>query len=175
MFYSYRRNTGWYAAAAVIIIIIIVASVLVYSYNLNPSLPTSSNSPRNSPSASAGNVTITIFAGELSPTQYGFGNTSSSISSPGPSFTVKTGSVVTVRFSNAGSMGHNWALVTQKADGYGLLAFPGSGIQSGLNPISPAGEGQCTFVASTAGTYYYICQVGTHVSFGMWGYFYVVD
>jgi plastocyanin len=172
---SIRRNSGWFAAGIVIVVIIIVASVLVYGYLLNPSLPASSNAPVVSSNPSASNVTITIFAGELGPTRYGFGNTSSTITSPGPSFTVKVGSIVTVKFSNAGSMGHNWALVTQKSDGFGLLAFPGSGIQSGLNPVTPAGTGECTFVASTAGNYYYICQVGTHVSLGMWGNFYVVQ
>lgn len=61
--------------------------------------------------------------GEVSPSIYGFGSTPSNITSPGPTFTVKVGTTVIVDFSNAGTMAHNWALVTQKTSGNTNLAF----------------------------------------------------
>src|ERR1700690_3857127 len=110
-----RSNTAWYIAAVLIIVIIIASSGLTYQYtkpNSPSPTPTSTTSPSGSPSA--GSVTITIYAGEISSSVYGFGNTQSNITSPGPTFTVKVGTTVTVDFINAGTMDHNWALVTQK-------------------------------------------------------------
>ncbi len=171
-----KSNTPWIIAAAIVTIIIVVASTLVY-YTQKTSTPnvtpTPSSSPSGSPVPSAGSVTITVYAGELNLGMYGFGNSSSDISSPGPTFTVKVGTTVTIHFSNAGTMGHNWAVVTEKVSGSNLLAFSHSQIASGSNPIQSGGQGSTTFVADKAGTYYYICQVDAHVSLGMWGYFIV--
>jgi|WetSurMetagenome_2_1015567.scaffolds.fasta_scaffold260702_2 plastocyanin len=170
-----KSNTPWIIAAVVVIIIIIVASVLAYQLSQQG---TNSNitpmpSPSGSPVPSTGNVSITVYAGEVTLSEYGFGSTPSNITSPGPTFTVKAGTTVTVHFGNAGSMGHNWALVNAKTDGSTLLAFSKSQVASGTSPIPPAGQGTTTFIANQAGTYYYICQVDSHVSLGMWGYFIV--
>jgi len=170
-----RSNTAWYIAAVIIIIIIITSSSLTYQYinaNNSPSpSPTSTLSPSGSPSA--GSVTITIYAGEVSSSAYGFGNTQSNITSPGPTFTVKVGTTVTVDFTNAGTMQHNWALVNEKTAGNTNLAFSKAQVASAGNAISPGGKGSATFVASKVGTYYYICQVDAHVALGMWGTFIV--
>ena len=172
-----KSNTPWIIAAAIITIIIVAASALVYQYTQSSTTPNVTPSPSSSPSGSpvpsAGSVTITVYAGELNLGKYGFGNSSSEISSPGPTFTVKAGTTVTVHFSNAGTMGHNWAVVTEKASGSNLLAFSHSQIASGSSPIQSGGQGSATFVADKAGTYYYICQVDAHVTLGMWGYFIV--
>ena len=56
------------------------------------------------------NLTVTLYAGEVSMMQYGFGNTSSSITSPGPTLTFKIGDVVNMTVYNSGTMPHNWAL-----------------------------------------------------------------
>lgn len=167
---SRRRNWGWYIAAIIIVIVVVaVAIVLAIEY------PQLTGNPSNQNSTAKYSVTITIYSGEIGPSTYGFGNTSSTISSPGPSFTVKTGTKVTVQFGNAGSMAHNWALTIQKTDGSTNLAFKGAQIASGIDPVSPAGTGTCIFIADTPGTYYYICQVSGHVSLGMWGYFTVTS
>jgi uncharacterized cupredoxin-like copper-binding protein len=166
-----KSNVAWIIAAVVVIIIIVVASALVYK--LNQPSNNSGTTPTPSPIPSAGNVSISVYAGEVSLSQYGFGSSPGNITSPGPTFTVKNGATVTVHFSNAGSMGHNWALVTEKTDGSNLLAFAKSQVGSTLNPIPPAGEATTTFVANQPGTSYYICQVDGHVSLGMWGYFIV--
>jgi len=171
-----RGNTAWFIAAIIIIAIIIASSGLTYQYtkpNSPSPSPTSSTSPSGSPSA--GSVTLTIYAGEvsLSSSIYGFGNTQSNITSPGPTFTVKVGTTVTVDFTNAGTMPHNWALVTEKISGNTNLAFSKAQVASASYAVSPGEKGSATFVANKAGTYYYICQVDAHVTLGMWGYFIV--
>ncbi len=171
----HRRNIGWYAASTiVVIVIIVVAVVLAYQYS-QPNIggQTTPTPPPVSPTGQT--VTISIYSGEITPNSYGFGSSPSNITSPGPTFTVKTGTTVTIDFSNAGAMVHNVAVVTEKTDGSGNLAFTNSAVGSGMNPLPPAGRGSTTFVASQPGEYFYICQVDGHVSLGMWGYFIVTE
>ncbi|HML01976.1 MAG TPA: cupredoxin domain-containing protein [Candidatus Bathyarchaeia archaeon] len=115
------------------------------------------------------NVNIVLYAGEVNATAYGFGNSSSSITSPGPSLTFKVNDVVNMTLHNVGTMGHNWALVTQKVDGSTSLAFPNAQIASGSSPVQPGDTASTIFVVTQAGNYYYICQVDAHVTLGMWG------
>ena len=96
--------------------------------------------PSPSGSPSTGTVIIAVYAGEVSSSVYGFGNSSTSVTSPGPTFTVKVGTTVTVNFTNAGTMLHNWALVTQKTSGNTNLAFSKAQIASSANPVPPSGE-----------------------------------
>jgi len=152
-----KSNTAWYIAAVIIIIIIVAAGVLAYVYTRPPSTSSSSKG-----------IPITLYAGEVSSSEYGFGNSSSSITSPGPSLTLKVGDNYTVTLHNVGTMGHNWALVTQK-NSSAPLAFANAQIASGGSPVQPGNTGSITFTATQAGTYYYICQVDAHVTLGMWG------
>ena len=174
---SKRSSIAWYIAAATIVALIIVASGLTYQYaqpsNSNSTSP--ATSPAASSSPSAGNITITVYAGEVGSSTYGFGNTSDNITSPGPTFTVKVGSTVTVEFTNVGTMSHNWALVTQKTPGNTNLAFNKAQIASAAYPVQTGGKASVTFVANKAGSYYYICQVDSHVTLGMWGSFIVTS
>ena len=144
-----KSNITWYIAAAIIIAIIIVASGMVYQFAqpTNSNSPSPATSPTASGSPSAGNITLTVYAGELDSSTYGFGNTSDRLVSPGPTFTVKVGSTVTVEFSNVGTMSHNWALVTQKTPGNTNLAFNKAQIASAAYPVQPGGKASVTFVA----------------------------
>jgi plastocyanin len=164
-----RSNTAWYIGAVVIIVVIVLSSALTYQ------LTQSGNSGPSSPTSSPSGVTMTlsVYAGELSDSKYGFGNSSASITSPGPTFTIKVGTTVTVNFVNAGTMDHNWAVVTQNTSGNTNLAFSKAQVASAGNPVSSGGKGSATFVANKAGTYYYICQVDGHAALGMWGNFIV--
>lgn len=164
-------NVAWYIAAAIIIAVIIIVSDLTYQYALPNSPSSPATSPSSSGSPSAGNVIIAIYAGELSPSVYGFGNSTNSITSPGPIYSVKVGTTVKVDFENDGTMPHNWALVTQKTSGNTNIAFSKSQIASAGNAVPVYGKATTTFVANKVGTYYYICQVDGHVALGMWGYF----
>jgi len=174
-----KSNTAWYIGAVVIVIIIIAVGVLAYQY----SQPSSSPSPSPSPSPSAspspsvspspspspspsGTISVTIYAGETS-TFYGFGNSASNITSPGPSLIFKVGQAVTVTFQNAGIMPHNWALVDAKSATANVLFS--AQIGSASNGLAAGSSQSITFTPTQAGSYYYICQVDAHVSLGMWG------
>jgi len=146
-----------YAIIAVVVIVIVGA--VAYILVTQPSTP-------STPTA---NITITIYAGEISGSQYGFGNASNALTAPGPTFTVPVGDVVKVTLINSGTMGHAWALLNAKG---GSEIF-GAAIGTANDPISPGSSGSVTFTASTAGTYYYLCPVDAHEALGMYGTFIV--
>ena len=79
------------------------------------------------------NVSVTLYAGEISMYQYGFGNSSTNITSPGPTLTFKEGDVVNMTLFNAGTMPHNWALVTTNETSAQVLF--GAQIASGQVPV----------------------------------------
>jgi len=113
------------------------------------------------------NVSMTLYAGQVSTTQYGFGNTATSITSPGPTLTFTVGDVVNMTVFNAGTMPHNWALTTSNSTSAKVLF--GAQIDSGSVPIPVNETGSVIFKVTKAGDYYYICQVPDHVQLGMWG------
>ncbi len=149
---STSKKTGWIIAVVVIVIIIVVAGVVVFMF-MQP----------GGPSNPTGN-TVDIYA-----TEYKFGTSSGSLTSPGPTLTFKAGQSVTVNFHNMGTGPHNFAITTDKADGSTNLAFNGAQIGSASNPVAAGQTASVTFTVGTAGSYYYICQVDGHVSLGMWG------
>ena len=145
------NKTSMYLIVAVVVIVIIVGGVLAYVLTR----PGGSGSGVN---------TMDVYAAE-----YKFGTSAGSLSSPGPTLTFTAGQTYTITLHNMGTMSHNFAIVTTKADGSTALAFSGAQIGSTSNPITAGSTGSCTFTASTSGSYYYICQVDGHVSLGMWG------
>ncbi len=163
-------NKVWYIAAVIIVVIIVVVGVLAYQMSQPSSNPTPSptQAPSTSPSGSGSAVSKTIYAGEKSASVYGFGNSASTIDSPGPALTFKVGDVVTLTLVNSSpNMPHNWAMVSDKST-VSSVVFNAQ-IQSGSNPISPGASKSVTFTITQAGNYYYICQVPGHVALGMWG------
>ncbi len=118
-------------------------------------------------SAPTSNVQVTLYAGEISTSLFGFGNTSTAITSPGPTLTFKVGDVVNVTLFNVGQMPHNWALVAANQTN-GQVLF-GSQIASGNVPVDSNQTGSVVFTVAKAGNYFYICQVAGHVQLGMWG------
>ncbi len=117
--------------------------------------------------AQATTIDITIYAGEISSSQYGFGNSSTIITSPGPSLTFHSGDIVKVTLQNAGSMPHNWAIVDQKSSS-GAVQWSAQ-VGNPNAPVAPGQSNSVTFTVGNAGTYYYLCQVDGHVALGMWG------
>lgn len=113
------------------------------------------------------NVSLTLYAGEITPSEYGFGNAPTSITSPGPTLTFTVGDVVNMTVFNAGTMPHNWALVTSNQTSAKVLF--GAQIDSGSVPIEVNQTGSVVFKVTKAGDYDYICQVPGHVQSGMWG------
>jgi uncharacterized cupredoxin-like copper-binding protein len=113
------------------------------------------------------NVQVTLYAGEISGLQYGFGNSSNAITSPGPTLTFTVGNVVNLTLVNAGTMPHDWALVKTKQTSGSVLFH--AQIASGTVPIEPNQTGSVVFIVAQAGNFFYICQVPGHVQSGMWG------
>ncbi len=118
-------------------------------------------------SAPTPNVEATLYAGEISTTVYGFGNTSSTLTSPGPTLTFKVGDVVNLTLVNVGQMSHNWALVNANQSDAQLLF--NAKIASNTVPLLANQTGSVIFTVTQAGTFFYICQVDAHVQLGMWG------
>ncbi len=118
------------------------------------------------PTVQAQTSNVTIYAGEIT-MQYGFGNSSTTITSPGPTLTFLSGQTVTVTLHNSGNMPHNFAVVSAKSATGNVLW--NSAIQSADNPLSPGSSASVTFTVGDPGNYYYICQVDAHVAVGMWG------
>jgi plastocyanin len=117
--------------------------------------------------AQSSTVQVTIYAGEVSTSQYGYGNSSSTIISPGPTLTFHSGDVVNLTLHNAGTMAHNWAIVDQKSSSATVLWSAQVGTPN--TPVAAGENKSVMFTVGNAGNYYYICQVDAHVSLGMWG------
>ena len=162
---------NWIIAAVVIVIVIVVVGVVAYQY-MKPGSPGTSPSPTQtpttpSPSSSGGPTTMTLYAGE-SGSNYGFGTSSNDIkSNPGPTLTFKVGQSYTVTLTNAGTMGHNWAIVDAKSSTANVLFS--AQIGTGSTPVAAGASQSVTFTPTQTGSFYYICQVDAHVSLGMWG------
>ncbi len=113
------------------------------------------------------NVEITLYAGEASPAIYGFGNSSNSIVSPGPTLTFKVGDIVKITVINSGQMPHNWVILSEKHIGAELLFEAEVGTEE--VPILAGQGGSEIFTVTQAGTFYYLCEIPGHLDLGMWG------
>ncbi len=143
-------RTLLYAAIVIVVAVIIVGAVYYYEMTLTP--PASSGTP------------LTLYVGEISSTSYGFGNTANSLSSnPGPTITLTAGKTYTMTVQNVGAMQHDGALVDAKSTSANVLWG------AVISPINAGSNGQVTFTAGSAGSYFYICQIPGHVALGLWG------
>jgi uncharacterized cupredoxin-like copper-binding protein len=144
-----KSKTGLYAAIAIIVIIVVVVgAVIALMYK-----PGASGTP------------LTMYAGEISTASYGFGNTAATITSPGPTITLKEGTSYTMTVTNSGTMPHAWEITRDKTTSTVLF---GAQIDP-TSYISPGASGSVTFTPTEVGTFYYICPVPGHVALGMWG------
>lgn len=139
-----------YGLVAIVIAVVIIVSAYYYTTTLTPQ--TGSATP------------LTLYVGEISATSYGFGNTSTALTSnPGPTITLTAGQTYTMTLHNVGTMQHNWAIVDAKATTAHVLW------NAVITPINAGSSSQVTFTAGSTGNYYYICQVPGHVDLGLWG------
>lgn len=115
---------------------------------------------------------FTIIAGEIELSgPYGFAFKGDKISSPGPTITVRKGDRVTITFTVGGKLAHTFAVTTEKT--YTATPLWGAKIGESNAPVNPGQSGSVTFVADTAGTFFYICAVPGHAELGMFGSFVV--
>jgi uncharacterized cupredoxin-like copper-binding protein len=180
---SKQGSTAWYIAAVVSIVIIIVVGVLAYELTLpktNPSsspTPTASPTPNTSPSpgtsptptpssSPSGTIDLTLYAGAVSTSTYGYGNSANDIISPGPTLKLKSGQTYKMTVHNEGKIAHSWEIVSAKAVSSSPLFGAGININ---NYIQPGQSASVTFTPDQTGNFYYVCTVPGHIQLGMWG------
>jgi nitrite reductase (NO-forming) len=153
---THRRRTGLYIAIAIIVIVIIVGGVLAYIYTQAPSTPSGTGTP------------LTLYAGSVTSGSgtYGYGNSASEITSPGPTLNLKVGTTYTMTVNNVGNIPHSWEIVSTKATSNSPMFGAGIDITS---YIPPGASGTVTFTPNQAGNFYYVCTVPGHIDLGMWG------
>jgi len=122
-----------------------------------------STPPPSPPPASP--VVAIIYAGEISPTEYGFGNSSTFLTSPGPSLNVHVNSTVMIMYENAGVQPHSFEVVSSLTNGTVLFNSSLAG------PVQSGEYGTVIFNATQAGSFWYISPVNNDVALGMWGHF----
>jgi uncharacterized cupredoxin-like copper-binding protein len=112
-------------------------------------------------------VSITLYAGEVSASKYGFGTSPNNITSPGPTLRFKTSDVVNLTIVNAGQYPHALAVTTAPKTGARTLF--GATIASGSSPLGPGQSENVIFSPNSVSQDYYICPVPGHAELGMWG------
>jgi FtsP/CotA-like multicopper oxidase with cupredoxin domain len=149
-------------AVIVLAAILYSATMVVLVYNLQPSLnnsPTSNRTPT---------VNIVLYEGEVSATRDGFGNTSSTLTSPGPTLRFNLTDVVNITVINVGKMPHAFAITSAPKTGSQVLF--NAEIGSASNPLQPGKQGTVIFTPKNAGSsFFYICPVPGHAEVGMYG------
>jgi len=151
-----KSMTMWYIVAAIIIIVVIVAGVVLYEQSLAPPGGGGGGTP----------IALTLYEGEVSSTSYGFGNSASSLSSPGPTLTLKQGQSYTMTVYNVGTLPHSWEISSTNT------GTPSPLFNSEINPgtyIAGGQSGSVTFTPNQSGNFYYVCPVPGHGDLGMWG------
>jgi uncharacterized cupredoxin-like copper-binding protein len=146
-----KKSRKWlYALIAVLIVVTVIGAIYYFE-------------TAQKPKAGSG-TEISLYAGEINATAYGFGNSSSTLmSNPGPTLTLIAGQTYTMTVYDVGSMQHNWAIVNAKSTN--------ANVQWGAvtSTINTGSSGEVTFKAGQPGSYFYICQVPGHVALGLWG------
>ena len=112
-------------------------------------------------------VEITLYAGELSESKYGYGFTADSLASPGPLLRFKTTDIVQITFINIGRQPHGF-LITD-APRLGSNPFFNAVTGSAEKPVYPGQKSTIIFHPERTGSYFYISPVRDDINLGMWG------
>ena len=140
--------------------ILYFAAMAVLVFNLQPPLTASSNSNKTP------TLNIVLYEGEISPTKYGFGNSSNVISSPGPTIKFNMSDVVNITVVNVGSMPHAFEITNAPKTGSTMLFNAEIGAS---NYLEPGQKGTVIFKPTNVGSFFYICPVPGHAELGMYG------
>jgi uncharacterized cupredoxin-like copper-binding protein len=156
------------ANVGLIVVLVLAAALFVGSismlvFPIQPQLTTGSGGG----AGKTPTVSVTLYAGEISPSKYGFGTSPNNITSPGPTLRFKTSDVVNLTIVNAGQYPHAFAVTTAPKTGARTL-FDAT-IASGASPLGPGQSGNVIFSPNSVGDDYYICPVPGHAELGMWG------
>ncbi|MGD0644762.1 MAG: plastocyanin/azurin family copper-binding protein [Candidatus Bathyarchaeia archaeon] len=118
--------------------------------------------------AQTSGTSITLYAGSVTSGSgtYGYGDSASKITSPGPTLNLQEGTTYTITVNNPSNMPHSFEIVSSQAISNSPLF--GAGIDI-TNFIPAGGSGSVTFTPNQTGNFYYVCTVPAHISLGMWG------
>jgi len=147
-------------AVIVLAAILYSAAMVVLVFNLQPPLTSTSNTNRTP------TINIVLYEGEISAIKYGFSNTSTTLTSPGPTLRFNLTNVVNITVVNVGSMPHAFAITNEPKTGATVLFGAEIGASSYLEPGQ---QGSVIFTPNNAGSFYYICPVPGHAEVGMYG------
>lgn len=151
-----------------LIVIAALATALIVAVALFLVLPIQPPYTRgSSASIEISTVSITLYAGELSNSQYGFGYQPNNLTSPGPTLRFKTSDLVNLTIVNVGTKSHAFQLTV--APYSGASGVFNANVASVAAPLMPGENGSVIFNPNSAGYYYYICPVSGQCEMGMWG------
>ena len=108
--------------------ILYFAVMFVLVFNVQPPLTSSPNSNKTP------TVNIVLYEGEISPTKYGFGNSSNLLTSPGPTIRFNMSDVVNITVVNVGNMPHAFEITNAPKTGATVLFNAEIGASSYLEP-----------------------------------------
>ena len=111
---------------------------------------------------------VELTGGEFD-TQFGFGNATVPVGSPGPELRLKRESLTRVTFRNEGQIPHTFRVVAERKFDAPALFGGCAEIGTPSSPLAPGREARVTFDPDRTGTFTYICAVPGHLDRGMFG------
>jgi FtsP/CotA-like multicopper oxidase with cupredoxin domain len=124
--------------------------------------------PKRVASTEMTHVNITLYAGEISDSQYGFGTEPNNLTSPGPTLRFKATDIVNLTIVNVGTKPHAFQVTNIPRTG-GPVLFDAA-VASASVPLQPNESGSVVFNPYSPGkSYYYTSPVSGQAELGMWG------
>jgi FtsP/CotA-like multicopper oxidase with cupredoxin domain len=112
-------------------------------------------------------VSITLYAGEISDSQYGFGTEPNNLTSPGPTLRFTTSDVVNLTVVNVGNKPHAFQITN--APQAGAQSLFDANIASIDAPLNRGESKSVIFSPNIPGDSYYISPISGQSELGMWG------
>jgi FtsP/CotA-like multicopper oxidase with cupredoxin domain len=150
-------------AIGIFAIALIVAVVAFLVLPIQPPYVTKATLQTETPTLS-----ITLYAGQLSDSKYGFGTEPTNLTSPGPTLRFQTSDLVNITLVNVDTVPHAFQLTNAPRKGAAVVF--NAAIASANDPLMSGESGSVVFHPNSPGTsYYYICPISSHLEQGMWG------
>jgi uncharacterized cupredoxin-like copper-binding protein len=144
---------------------VIFYSATMYVLMSNNTLPltTSSSSVCTTPT-----MNILLYMGETEDGKFGFGYSSNTLTSPGPTLRFTTSDVLNITVLNVGKMSHAFAITSAPRTGARVLF--NAEIGSAVTPLQPGQSGSVIFTPNNAGSsFFYTCPIAGQAEAGMYG------
>ena len=147
----------------ILAIAFILAADSVLVFRLHPSMIT--NTVNSNDKAST--VNIILYAGETSSGNFGFGNSSDNLTSPGPTIRLKIGDIANITVFNVGNSPHAFALMS--APMTGSIQLYNAKIGSAGDALKPGQSGSVIVGPIEPGNVFYTSPIAGDAESGLWG------